>query len=310
MLAYMCTLSNRVYTTVKNHSQPEVTDILRNFFANKGVRFKQGDKTMIKRHPVLFFFPLAFLLSWYPWLLALIRGTGNGGPNPLGVFAAALITAGIVYGRGGVKDLLARLVRWRVGFQWWALVLLLPILVSVLSAAITVWMGAPLPTVERFKDWPELLDRFVFIFLFIGLGEEPGWRGFALNELQKKRTPLIASAILAPIWALWHLPLMGTEFPPAVIPAFLVSVVSATFVLTWIYNNTRGSILLMMTFHSMVNTIGAGFLFRMFEGPDWIRLMYINAGLWMVIAAFLLLSGKLAAVRAVSLAGSPLPQAT
>jgi membrane protease YdiL (CAAX protease family) len=57
-------------------------------------------------------------------------------------------------------------------------------------------------------------EGFIFIFLFIGLGEEPGWRGFALPRLQERRTPLLATLILAPVWALRHLPLMGNDFPP------------------------------------------------------------------------------------------------
>ena len=50
------------------------------------------------RHPLLCFLPLAFLLSWYPWLIYLVRGHGNGGPNPLGVFVAAVITAALAEG--------------------------------------------------------------------------------------------------------------------------------------------------------------------------------------------------------------------
>jgi membrane protease YdiL (CAAX protease family) len=245
------------------------------------------------RRPLLVFFPLAFLLSWYPWVIFLVRGHGNGGPNPLGVFVAALIVAALADGWGGVKDLLVRLVRWRIGPGWYAFVLLVPAAICLAAAGANLLFGAPAPSADAFRKWPDVIDRFVFIFLFVGLGEEPGWRGFALAHLQRTRSPLAASGILAPIWALWHLPLMGSEFTPAIIPAFLLSLVGATFIQTWMYNRTRGSILVQMIFHSTVNSIGAGFLFPMFKGADLIRLWYLYAVLWALLAAALVATGKM-----------------
>jgi hypothetical protein len=248
---------------------------------------------MMKRHPLLYFFPLAFLLSWYPWVIALARGLGHSGPNPLGVFAAALIVTAFSQGWSGVKDLLWRLVRWRVGIRWYVFVFLMPAAVCAIAAGVNFLFGAVVPPADAFKAWPESVERFVFIFLFIGLGEEPGWRGFALEQLQRIRSPLTSSVILGCIWALWHLPLMGSEFAPTIIPAFLLSLFAATFIQTWMYNRTRGSILLQMLFHSAVNTVGAGFLFPMFKGPDVIRLWYVYAVLWVLLAAFLIATGKL-----------------
>jgi len=128
----------------------------------------------------------------------------------------------------------------------------------------------------------ELPDRFLFIFLFIGLGEEPGWRGFALPRLQKTSTPLVASLILAPIWALWHLPLMGNEFPTAVIPAFLISLLGGTLIQTWLFNRTKGSVFGQMLFHATVNTVGAGLVFPLFKGPAFVAFWYVYAALWLV----------------------------
>ena len=84
--------------------------------------------------------------------------------------------------------------------------LVAPAVICAAAAGMNLLFGAPVPSTEAFKAWPEIVDRFVFIFLFIGLGEEPGWRGFALEQLQRTRSPLRSSLILAPIWALWHLP--------------------------------------------------------------------------------------------------------
>jgi membrane protease YdiL (CAAX protease family) len=128
----------------------------------------------------------------------------------------------------------------------------------------------------------ELPDRFLFIFLFIGLGEEPGWRGFALPRLQKANTPFVASLILAPIWALWHLPLMGSEFPTAVIPAFLMSLLGGTLIQTWLFNRTKGSVFGQMLFHATVNTVGAGLVFPLFKGLTFVAFWYVYAALWLV----------------------------
>lgn len=168
---------------------------------------------MLKRRPLLLFFPLAFLLSWYPYILGkthLVRT--SGGMNPLGVMVAAVVVAAVCYRAAGVKELLGRYLRWRIGWSNYIFALLLPVVIVAVSATMNVLLGAARPTRAQLALWPEMLPRFIFIFLFIGVGEETGWRGFALPELQKRFSPLTASLIIGVIWAAWHIPLMGIEF--------------------------------------------------------------------------------------------------
>jgi len=101
-----------------------------------------------------------------------------------------------------------------------------------------------------------MLPRFIFIFLFIGVGEETGWRGFALPELQKRFSPLTASLIIGVIWAAWHIPLMGVEFRGQIIPALLLGVMSASVLSAWLFNHSEGSLLPLPLFHATVNTVG------------------------------------------------------
>jgi CAAX protease family protein len=249
---------------------------------------------------LVLFFALAFPLSWYPWIIALLKGTTSG-PNPLGPLVAALIVTALTEGRMGIKDFLKRLVRWRVGLRWYAVVFLLPVLCCFVSAGIALATGAKLQSLPKDLSFlEELVSKFIFIFLFIGLGEEPGWRGYAIEKLQKLYSPLRSSLILAPIWALWHLPLMGLEFSPPIIPAFLLSVFGATIVLTLVYNGTRGSVLLCMLMHSTVNTIGSSFVFTMFRPEDLTILWYIYAVIWFAasMAAAYLLRTRMASVGA------------
>jgi membrane protease YdiL (CAAX protease family) len=242
----------------------------------------------VARHELITFFVLAFLFSWYPWIIALVRGKISG-PNPLGPLIAALIVAAIADGRRGLCELLGRIVRVRFGLRWYALIFAMPFVFCAVAVAIMVTFGQsvswPAPAA-----WREMPERFVFIFLFIGLGEEPGWRGFALPRLQRGHTPLVASLILAPVWALWHLPLMGNEFPASVIPAFLLSLLAGTLIQTWLLNRTRGSVFGQMLFHAAVNTVGAGLVFPLFKESGFVTFWYVYALLW--LAAGIAVSGR------------------
>ena len=251
---------------------------------------------MIRRHQLVSFFLLAYLLSWYPWLIALARHATTG-PNPLGPMAAALIVAAVA-GRGaGLRELLARLVRVRFAWRWYAVALLLPVLACACAAAVAVLLGAPRPDLALLPGWRQAADRFVFILLFIGLGEETGWRGFALPRLQQRRSPLGASLVLAPLWALWHLPLLGTEFAPPVVPAFLIAIVPATLVATWLFNHTRGSVVPQMLFHATVNTVSSGAVFPLFRVGALTTLWYVYAALWVAVAAIVIAAGGLRDAR-------------
>jgi membrane protease YdiL (CAAX protease family) len=223
-------------------------------------------KAFLKQQRLVAFFALAFALSWYPWILALLRGRTSG-PNPLGPLVAAIIVTATVYGRSGLREFFSRLVRWRVGAKWYAITFATPVLLCLIAVAVTLcfvprWQISAL-SIEKMRELP---DRFLFILLFIGLGEEPGWRGFALPQLQAKYSPLTASLILAPLWALWHLPLIGNEFPWPIVLPFVLSVFGATFMLTWVFNESKGSVLLPMLLHTTVNTVGAGLMFPLFSG--------------------------------------------
>ena len=171
---------------------------------------QSGLRTM-KRHAFATFAILAFALSWYPWLLHLSGLVPRAsGMNPLGVIAAAFITAALVHGRAGAKELLSRLIRFRVHLGWYAFALGFPIVVALTALGISVLLGAKLEA--PFRPHPlGLLQSFIFMFFFVGVGEETGWRGFAVQELIKQHPwPRVAFQVGA-VWALWHAPLFGNE---------------------------------------------------------------------------------------------------
>src|SRR5204863_271777 len=89
----------------------------------------------------------------------------------------ALIVSGVAGGRPGVTALLRRMIRVRVGLRWYLVALLLPACFAFLSLGLNLLFGARLPAHEQWANWPGIVDHFVIMFLFVGLGEEPGWRG-------------------------------------------------------------------------------------------------------------------------------------
>lgn len=238
---------------------------------------------LFRERPLWVFFPLAFLLSWYPWMLSLF-GVKAKGINPLGVLLAALIVAAASGGWAGLKALLLRIVRVRVGWRWYAATVLLPPAFVFSALALNLALGASPPRPEHWAKWPEIVDRFIFGFFFVGLGEEPGWRGYALPELMRRRSGLKAAVLLGAVWALWHLPLFGTEFTWDLLPTFVVSVFAGSVITAWLFNSSGQSVFLTMLMHAEVNSIGAGYVFRFFTGADYQRLWWIYTLVWVVAA--------------------------
>lgn len=244
-----------------------------------------GVRSRVAARPALYFVLLAIVLSWYPWALKLAGvAAASGGMNPLGVFVAALVVAGVAWGWPAVRRQLGRIVRWRVPLRWYAAAFLVPAAVGFASLGANLAMGAAVPGNEAWARWPELLDGFLIGFLFIGLGEEPGWRGFLLPVVQRRRSTLAAALIVGAIWAGWHIPMMGDELALALVPCFLVIVLSASVVIAWMFNGTGGSTLLCMLLHAAQHAVLPGFVFRMFEGDDLVRMWWISAGAWAVAA--------------------------
>ena len=236
-----------------------------------------------RRHPLVTFFVLAFVFSWWPWPLYLL----GLAPSPIigfGPFFAAILVLALTGGKAGTVALLHRMVRWRVRPVWYAVALLLPVVISGAAAGLNVLLGARPPSPGELGAWPGLIPTFFLLLLVPGLGgawEEPGWRGYALPKLQVGRSALLASLILGIAWAFWHLPLMVIGQIHLSDPLFIVA---WAVVFTWLFNNTNGSVLIAMLHHNMNNIISGGFFSAMFSGADWVRQGWLLVGLWWAVA--------------------------
>lgn len=104
------------------------------------------------------------------------------------------------------------MVRWRVGLQWYAVALLLPVAIVLVALYLVALFGGPSPTAAAFAGWYTLALILLSTTLINGpFTEEPGWRGFLLPRLQSSYSPLVASLIVGVIWASWHLPLLLSD---------------------------------------------------------------------------------------------------
>jgi uncharacterized protein len=171
----------------------------------------------IRRYPLVTFFLLAFGLTWVVW----VPRAGGAPLDTVGMAwtwapaIAALLAAALTGGGAALGELGARLVHWRVGWQWYLVVILGPAAFSLVVAGVYVmlggsWADAAPPAIR--EGTLLLLPLFLAILtLTDGLGEELAWRGFALPRLLSRHNALVASLILGVIWALWHLPLVWTE---------------------------------------------------------------------------------------------------
>jgi uncharacterized protein len=241
--------------------------------------------SVVRRYPLIVFFVLAYVFSWWPWPLYAFGLS----PSPIiafGPFLAAILVLALTTGKGGVVTLLRRMVRWRVRPVWYAVALLLPVAISGGAALLNVVvLGASAPSPAELGAWSGLVPTFFLLLLVPGIGgawEEPGWRGYALPKLQGGHSALLASLILGVVWAFWHLPLMVIGQIHLSDPVFIVA---WTVVLTWVFNNTNGSVLIAMLMHNMHNVISGGYFSAMFSGADWVRQGWLLVALWCAVAA-------------------------
>lgn len=228
--------------------------------------------TYIEKHALVVYFILAYAVTWsihIPLALTLhgliavripmvIHYLGAFGP-----MIAALIVTALVGGWAGIRSLLSRLFKWRVGAGYYTFAVLTPVALFILAVLVNrvvsgAWSDLSLLGEADYLPFLSPLGGLMLWFLTYGLGEETGWRGFALPHLQRKYSAATATLILAFIWAFWHIPAFFyrdtyVEMGPLGFPIFLISITFATMVFTWLYNSTGGSLLLVILFHAFFN---------------------------------------------------------
>jgi membrane protease YdiL (CAAX protease family) len=171
----------------------------------------------------------------------------------------------ITEGKDGLRRLRQRIIQIRAGWQWYLFILLgIPALILL---GIIIQPGA-LASFQGLKPYLLVSYPLSYISVFLAggpLGEEPGWRGFALPRMQQRYGSLWGTLLLGILWACWHLPDFltsaqgggpGTSWAAFLInfPIFLLLITALTIILTWIFNHTGGSVFIALLAHASVNT--------------------------------------------------------
>jgi membrane protease YdiL (CAAX protease family) len=261
-------------------------------------------KAVIQRHPLGSYFGLAFTIAWAGSFLAVgpkfIRGETMQFSDELYIFLpmtvapalAAITLTGIVDGRNGLRNLFSRMRRWRLGANWYAALLMFPILILAVLLALATLISPEFA--------PIFFPAGILIGLFTGFFEETGWMGYAFPNMQLKRSVLATGILLGVIHVLWHIvpdylgasSARGTYWLPHFLTMMLVAMTAMRVLIVWVYVNTR-SLLLAQLMHAS----STGFLAMLDPtslSPADSTLWYAIYGvvLWVIVAVVVATYGK------------------
>lgn len=222
------------------------------------------------RSPLGVFFLLTFGLAWAIWLPAILFV-----PEALIFFiipgawaptVAAVLVIAASEGRAGVRALFQRLFRWRVGWQWYAVVLFGIALLAYIAVGLNVvFFGGQvlplqLPPNVPPEAWPIVILIVFVVNIFVGgpLAEDIGWRGYALPKLRERMNTVLASLVIGVVWVIWHAPFFwvaagGVAVGHLPFAWFALLTTAWSVLFAWVYVNTH-SILMPVLFHAAVNT--------------------------------------------------------
>lgn len=223
----------------------------------------------VRAHPGPTFFVLAWAFSWAFMVPLALSKHGVIGPLPgwlhylsaYGPLLAATAVVATAEGAGGLRAWSSRLVRWRAAPGPWVLALS-PVLLYAAAAIVERLARGAWPDVRmlgRVNFLPDLgLWALPLWLLSSGLGEESGWRGYALPLLQRRFSPRVASIVIALGWMAWHVPAFFylpsyESLGPGMAVGFFAGILTGSFLLTWLANRSGGSALLPIAWHGLFN---------------------------------------------------------
>ncbi|PJZ46077.1 CPBP family intramembrane glutamic endopeptidase [Leptospira brenneri] len=222
---------------------------------------------------LILYFVLAYLISWTIWLPLYLPKFGihflpvlpyHHALGAFGPLIAAFILNQWEQGSFGVKNLLSRMFQWKVNWVWYLVAGFSPFLLLLLATVINDLMNSrfSFKGLGVSSEFPEfgIFSFFIYNIIIYGFGEETGWRGYALPKLQKKLNAFNATLVLTFLWAAWHTPLF--LYRPSFMAmnvfgifGWFMSLFTGAILLTWLYNSSRGSILMAALFHGTIDIV-------------------------------------------------------
>jgi len=222
------------------------------------------------------YFILALGWSWLFWIPVVLTGmdisvTPGIALFTIGIFGpavSAILLTCLTGDKQERREYWSRLISFtRIGPRWYAIIILIAPVYSVLAILSGLVIKGNLPAVDTAVGYvmhPLTIIPFAIVRMVYGpLPEELGWRGYALDRLQRKWNALVSSLVLGVIWAVWHTPMffMRGSLMSEVLPLWSMEfwvvmgpgILAGSVVMTWIYNNTQRSTLAAILFHFMMN---------------------------------------------------------
>ncbi|HEX6302757.1 MAG TPA: CPBP family intramembrane glutamic endopeptidase [Anaerolineales bacterium] len=247
-----------------------------------------------ERHSLILFFALTILLSFaitpllsYAITLQILP------PDVENLFVVLIPTLVAIFltaisgGRKGISALLKQLVQWRVGFKWYAAALIVALAVRLSMSLLALALGW-IQAVQIRAQTPVQLVLLFMIFYIAAALEELGWRGFALPKLLGQRSALFSALLIGVLWGTVHLALHlpGLMFAGWPWPATMLELIGISVVITWLFVNTRGSVVIVTLYHAAQNyfvIVNEGI-----SGPQqlWLMVMSYAALVLILIALF------------------------
>jgi membrane protease YdiL (CAAX protease family) len=224
----------------------------------------------IQKYPIVSFFILALILGAGTIFLVFqgVIPDDLALSSVLSASIAGIIMTSMLDGKAGLKLLLRRLFIWRVGIGYWFFAVLFLVPVILFGSLFNPFFNGNPVSISNLKLSINIFPMFIVFFIVAGLGQELGWTGFIMPRLQARFGALVSSLIRAVLVVIWHLPLLiYSRLQPYAIPdfpyggwlikkGFLITFLAMvmlslpwSILFTWLFNNTKGSLLLVATFH-------------------------------------------------------------
>ena len=235
-----------------------------------------------RRKSLLYYVIIAYGITWLFWITATLMGYeeisfpkffywdfNNSKQKTLffifriGIYGPLIASLAVTFWRfklDGLKNLWSRITKWKVHIKWYLFLFLIPVVINLFAVFTGIITGMSFNDFFQSEiPWSLFLIYFFYQIVTSGM-EEPGWRGFALDNLQSKYTAEKASWILGLVWAIWHYPLLISLYHNQAMISILFSLggftmvmIGQTIIYTWLYNNSK-SVFITILHHAWGNT--------------------------------------------------------